>query len=298
MLPYHTEQCFVGTAMLVIGYCLVVSCVLYEWAVFWWEGAQKRALTGNAMKHSHPPISRTFIAPGAEVLLGAVDLPAAPGTWAFVDHHVLLVEVAVVEVQVGAHQAEQGLVLALPLLQVALLIAGVQQHLHPVFEALGTQAELLRDAEQPWTRGPAKQLSIVGRVAGLGLDGVGVEGHHALVVVHVVNQEGAAICGPHRGARVRWDTIPRYFPEMHFRSNSPGIDLDMTEGTSQDTKEITWHPGWCSIPYTCGLGKSILANLHAKNKHDTQWIMGLFSLWWMSNMQPLDPFDIWGGQEQ
>ena len=111
------------------------------------------------------------------------------------DHDVLLVVVPPVEVEVLPHQAEQRLVLALPLLQLALLVAGQGQDFGEVLDLGGPEAHVEEGAEDPGARRPAEQLLGVLGVAAGHREGGDAHRPHTLVVVLVVDEEGSAVCG-------------------------------------------------------------------------------------------------------
>lgn len=97
--------------------------------------------------------------------------------------------------QVLVFQAEERLVLALPVLELAAFVAFVEEHLHPVLDLRGAQTQLQAEAEDARFRGPAELLVLgVGIAPGHG-DRRGALHPHALVVVLIEDQEGAAVCG-------------------------------------------------------------------------------------------------------
>ena len=114
------------------------------------------------------------------------------------DHDVLLVVVPPVEVEVLPHQAEQRLVLALPLLQLVLLVAGQGQDFGEPLDLGGPEAHVEEGAEDPGARRPAELLLGVVGVAADHREGGDAHRPHTLVVVLVVDEEGPAVCGAER----------------------------------------------------------------------------------------------------
>lgn len=131
---------------------------------------------------------------GAEVPQGAIYPPAAPQARALVHHDVPLIAVAPVEVQVLVFEAKQGLVLALPMLQLTLLVAFEEDHLDPVFDLGGCQTELEGQAEDAGLRGPAKLLLFGMRVTVCHGYGGSAVHSHALVVVVIEDEKRTTVC--------------------------------------------------------------------------------------------------------
>lgn len=68
--------------------------------------------------------------------------PVTPHPWAFVDYYILLFEVAPIKVQILVFQTKEGLILTLPVLKIAILIALKKKHLYQVFNFRGSKTQL------------------------------------------------------------------------------------------------------------------------------------------------------------
>lgn len=95
--------------------------------------------------------------------------------------------------QVLVFKAKEGLILALPMLEVTALVTFKEEHLHPVFNLCGPHTELEGQAEDARFGGPSKLLVLGMRITGGHRHGRGTLHLHALVVVLVEDQEGAAV---------------------------------------------------------------------------------------------------------
>ena len=137
--------------------------------------------------------SLTAVTMGTEVTVGAIKGPVTPCAVAVVDHDVLLVAVAVVEVERLPLEAKEGTVLALPLLKGAQLVAGEGEHLDPVAQVLCPQTQLQRQAEQTPGRHPAEALRLGRRVTRRRRHRGRARHLHTLTVVTVIDEERAAV---------------------------------------------------------------------------------------------------------
>lgn len=145
------------------------------------------------MKLIFPPTFLTLKSLRTQVAFGSVNLPTTPESRAFVNHEVPLTPVAPVQVQILVLEAKERLVLALPVLQDVALVALKEQNPDPVFDLGGAQAQLQLETEDAILGGPAELLLLGVGIADGHCDGGGAFYLHALVVVLVVDQKGAAV---------------------------------------------------------------------------------------------------------
>lgn len=128
-----------------------------------------------------------------QVSFGSINLPATPESRAFVNHEVPLIPVSPVQVQVLVLETKKCLILALPVLQGVALVARKEQNLDPVSDLSSAQTQLQLETEEAILRGPAELLLLGVGIADSYCDGGGALHLHTLVVVLIVDQEGAAV---------------------------------------------------------------------------------------------------------